>query len=207
MGALQARLVFAALLGITAAISYNALYLQDGLHPAPISSEKRAAERARATVTPAAKRRPKAPAVANARKAQASSPDTVRAIQRELPPSQALYRSSEEFTSEVTSAMRNGRMQDIRHRYRRSLNVLILEDVQFFSGKRATQIELFHTIEHLITRGKTVVLSADRPLREIEKLDRKLASRMVSGLVASIAPPELATRTAILRDKAAGGFP
>ena len=128
-----------------------------------------------------------------------------RAIQRELPPSQALYRSSEEFTSEVTSAMRNGRMQDIRHRYRRSLNVLILEDVQFFSGKRATQIELFHTIEHLITRGKTVVLSADRPLREIEKLDRQLASRMVSGLVASIAPPELETRTAILRDKAAGG--
>jgi chromosomal replication initiator protein len=128
-----------------------------------------------------------------------------RAIQRELPSSEALYRSSEEFTSEVTSAMRSGRMQDIRHRYRRSLNVLILEDVQFFSGKPATQIELFHTIDHLITRGKTVVLSADRPPREIEKLDRKLASRMVSGLVASIAPPELETRTAILRDKAAGG--
>ncbi len=127
-----------------------------------------------------------------------------RAIERELS-SPTVYRSSEEFTTEVTSAIRSGRMQDIRHRYRRSLNVLILEDVQFLSGKRATQIELFHTLDHLISHGKTIVLSGDRPPREIEDLDGKLASRMVSGLVARIAPPELRTRTEILREKAAGG--
>ena len=127
-----------------------------------------------------------------------------RAIQRELS-SHAIYRSSEEFTTEVTTAIRSGRMQDIRHRYRRSLNVLILEDVQFFSGKRATQIELFHTIDHLISHGKTVVLSGDCLPREIEELDGKLASRMAAGLVARIAPPELLTRTEILREKAAGG--
>ena len=127
-----------------------------------------------------------------------------RAIQRELS-AHAVYRSSEEFTTEVTSAIRSGRMHDIRHRYRRSLNVLILEDVQFLSGKRATQIELFHTLDHLISHGKTVVLSGDRPPLEIEELDGKLASRMVSGLVARIAPPELHTRTEILREKAAGG--
>ncbi|MEE9279620.1 MAG: DnaA/Hda family protein [Myxococcota bacterium] len=127
-----------------------------------------------------------------------------RAIQRELV-TDSVYRSSEEFTSEVTSAMRSGRMHEIRHRYRRSANVLILEDVQFLAGKPATQVELFHTIEHLISRGKTVVLSADRAPRDIEKLDEKLTSRMVTGLVARIAPPELETRTAILREKAAGG--
>ncbi len=127
-----------------------------------------------------------------------------RAIQHELS-AQAVYRSSEEFTTEVTSAIRSGRMHEIRHRYRRSLNVLILEDVQFLSGKRATQIELFHTVDHLISHGKTVVLSGDRLPREIEDLDGKLASRMVSGLVARIEPPELLTRTEILRAKAAGG--
>ncbi len=127
-----------------------------------------------------------------------------RAIQRELSES-AVYRSSEEFTSEVTSAIRSGRMHEIRNRYRRQANVLILEDVQFLSRKRATQIELFHTIDHLISRGKTVVLPADRPPRENEELDGQLASRMVTVLLARITPPERDTRRAILREKAAGG--
>ena len=75
---------------------------------------------------------------------------------------EAVYRSSEEFTGEVTQAMRGGQMEGVRRRYRRSLNVLILEDLQFLEGKRATQLELFHTLDHLITHGKSVVLSADR---------------------------------------------
>ena len=64
----------------------------------------------------------------------------------------ALYRSSEEFTSEVTQAIRSGEMQRVRQRYRRSANVLILEDVQFLVGKQATQVELFHTLDHLLGR-------------------------------------------------------
>jgi chromosomal replication initiator protein len=127
-----------------------------------------------------------------------------RAIRRELRGG-AIYRSSEEFTTEVVRAMRGGEMEPLRQRYRRSLNVLILEDVQFFNGKRATQVELFHTLDHLLSHGKAVVLSADSPPHEIAGLDPNLKSRMSSGLVAYITPPELETRRAILREKAAAG--
>ncbi len=127
-----------------------------------------------------------------------------RAIRRELR-ERVVYRSSEEFTTEFTGAMRAGQMDPLRQRYRRSLNVLILEDVQFLTGKRATQVELFHTLDHLLSHGKTVVLSADCPPHEIAGLDAKLTSRMSSGLVACIAPPGLETRRAILREKAAAG--
>ncbi len=96
-------------------------------------------------------------------------------------------------------------MEPVRRRYRRSLNVLVLEDVQFLAGKRATQVELFHTLDHLISHGKRVVLSADRPPHELEGLDPGLRSRIAAGLVARLGPPDLATRSAILREKAAGG--
>ncbi|MFI5317532.1 MAG: chromosomal replication initiator protein DnaA [Myxococcota bacterium] len=117
----------------------------------------------------------------------------------------ALYRSSEEFTSEVTEALRAGQMPRIRQRYRRQANMLILEDVQFLAGKRATQAELFHTLDHLVGHGRTVVLSADRGPSELDELDPKLRSRMASGLVARIGPPEAETRRSILRERAAGG--
>ena len=119
--------------------------------------------------------------------------------------SAALYRSSEEFTTEVTEALRAGQMPRIRQRYRRQANVLILEDVQFLAGKRATQVELFHTLDHLISHGRTVVLSADRQPSELDEIDLKLRSRMASGLVARIGPPESQTRRAILRERAARG--
>ena len=127
-----------------------------------------------------------------------------RAISSQLG-SAALYRSSEEFTTEVTEALRAGQMPRIRQRYRRQANLLILEDVQFLVGKRATQIELFHTLDHLIAHGRGVVFSADRGPAELDELDPKLRSRMASGLVARIAPPEAATRRAILRERAARG--
>jgi len=117
----------------------------------------------------------------------------------------ALYRSSEEFTTEVTEALRAGQMPRIRQRYRRQANLLILEDVQFLGGKRATQVELFHTLDHLVSSGRTVVFSGDRAPSELEEIDPKLRSRMASGLVARIAPPEAETRRAILRERAARG--
>jgi len=116
-----------------------------------------------------------------------------------------VYRSSDEYTSEVTRAMRSGQMDALRQRYRRSLNVLILEDIHFFAGRRATQIELFHTLDHLLSHGKAVVLSSECPPNEVKGLDPRLASRMSSGLIAQIAAPALKTRRAILREKAAGG--
>jgi chromosomal replication initiator protein len=119
--------------------------------------------------------------------------------------SAVLYRSSEEFTSEVTHAIRAGEMQRVRQRYRRAANVLILEDVQFLANKQATQIELFHTLDHLLAAGRIVVLSADRAPVELEGVDPKLRSRMASGLVACIEPPDLETRRAILRERAARG--
>ncbi len=116
-----------------------------------------------------------------------------------------VYRSSEEFTSEVTQSLRAGQMSQVRHRYRRAANVLILEDVQFLEGKRATQVELFHTLDHLLAHDRPVVFTANRPPHEIAGLDPALRSRMGSGLVARISPPELETRRAILREKAASG--
>lgn len=116
-----------------------------------------------------------------------------------------LYRSSEEFTTEVTQGIRSDRMPAVRHKYRRAANLLILEDLQFLAGKKATQSELFHTLDHLVGRGRRVVLTADRPPHELEGIDPRLASRLASGLVARIGPPEHETRRAILRSKAAAG--
>jgi len=115
-----------------------------------------------------------------------------------------VYRSSEEFTSEVTGAMRSGGMEAIRHRYRRAHNVLILEDVQFLVGKKATQVELFHTLEHLARTGKSAVLSCEKHPRELD-LDAKLVSRLTSGLIARIGQPDAAMQLQILRGKAASG--
>jgi chromosomal replication initiator protein len=131
-----------------------------------------------------------------------------RAIQRTLRGDGregVVYRSSEEFTSEVTQAMRAAQMPQVRQRYRRTANVLILEDVQFLEGKRATQEELFHTLDHLIERDRLVVVTSSRPPHELGGLDPGLRSRLGSGLVAVIAAPELSTRHQILRERAARG--
>ena len=127
-----------------------------------------------------------------------------RAIQGSLGTA-STYRSAEGFTTEVTEGIRGREMHKVRRRYRRSRNVLVLEDVQFLAGKRQTQIELFHTLDHLIETGCPVVLSGDRPPLEIPDLDAELASRMAAGLVARIASPELPARRQILREKAARG--
>jgi chromosomal replication initiator protein len=126
-----------------------------------------------------------------------------RAIEQSCP-ERALYRSSEQFTIEVTAAMRGGAMDGIRHRYRRVSNLLILDDIQFLEGKPATQAELFHTIEHLLAKGRSIVVSADRPLQELD-LDPKLRSRLGSGLIARIGVSDIEMARGILRAKAAHG--
>jgi chromosomal replication initiator protein len=126
-----------------------------------------------------------------------------RSIERAVPG--AIYCSAEEFTSEVTAALRSGQLERVRQRYRKSANLLIIEDVQFLPGKRATQVELFHTLDHLMQRGKSVVLTADRPPSEIPGLDEQLASRMSGGLIARIGAPDSSTCRRILAEKAARG--
>ena len=119
----------------------------------------------------------------------------------------ALYASAESFTSELMAAIRSNETPAFRRRYRRECDLLVLEDVQFFAGKNATQLELFHTVEHLRLVGARVVLTADRLPRDIARLDARLASQLASGLVAEMDPPDRELRRDILRDRAArGGF-
>ncbi len=121
----------------------------------------------------------------------------------------AVYASAESFTSEFLSSVRDktgkAGMKEFKRRFRENCNLLVVEDIQFLSGKTATQLEIFHTIEHLLDAGCRVMLTADRLPREIANLDARLASRMTSGLVAEIEPPDAQVRRRILRAKAAAG--
>jgi len=117
----------------------------------------------------------------------------------------AVYASAESFTSGLTSSIYTRQTSGFKRRFRDDCDLLIIEDIQFFQGKVATQLELFHTIEYLRLVGKNVVLTADRLPRDLPKLDPRLSSEMSSGLVAMIEPPDSQLRREILRAKAARG--
>ncbi len=116
-----------------------------------------------------------------------------------------VYASAEGFTSQLMTSIRGQSTRDFKRRYRTDCDLLVIEDVQFLEGKAATQLELFHTIEHLRMVGRNVVLTGDRLPRDIPRLDPRLSSEMASGLVAMIEPPDASLRREILRDKAAAG--
>lgn len=113
-----------------------------------------------------------------------------------------LYVSSEQFTNEVVSALRHQRMEEFKGKYR-NLDLLLLDDVQFFENKGSTQEELFHTISALYEGQKQIVLSSDRPPKEIKAVTDRLRSRFGMGLIADIQPPEFELRMAIIQKKAA----
>ncbi len=111
-----------------------------------------------------------------------------------------IYVSSEKFTVEFVDAIQSDRISEFSSFYR-SMDLLIVDDVQFFSGKEKTQDNFFHTFNELHQIGKQLVLSSDRPPKELKGLDDRLLSRFQWGLTADIQPPDLETRIAILKKK------
>jgi len=112
-----------------------------------------------------------------------------------------LYVSSERFTTEFVQSIQRNRISEFSMFYRQ-IDLLIVDDVQFFSGKEKTQEEFFHIFNALHQSGKQIVLSADRPPREIQGIEERLLSRFQWGLSADVQPPGLETRIAILQRKA-----
>lgn len=112
-----------------------------------------------------------------------------------------LYVSSEQFTNEVVAAIRHERMADLKEKYR-NLDLLLLDDVQFIAGKEATQTEFFYTFNALYEKQKQIVISCDRPPREISDITDRLRSRFNMGLIADIQPPDTETKIAIIYKKA-----
>ncbi|MDD5415454.1 MAG: chromosomal replication initiator protein DnaA [Candidatus Daviesbacteria bacterium] len=111
-----------------------------------------------------------------------------------------IYSSSERFMNDYVGAIQTHKMGDLRIKYR-SPDVLLVDDIQFFSGREGTQEEFFHTFNELVGKNSQIVLTSDRPPHEIAKLEDRLKSRFAGGLMIDIQAPDFDTRVAILRSK------
>ena len=123
-------------------------------------------------------------------------------IQDRNPAAKIAYIKGDEFTIQMVKAIKEGTTEDFRTRYR-NVDLFLVDDIQFIAGKQSTQEEFFHTFNNIYEAGHQIVITSDRPPLEMSLLDDRLRTRFEGGLMADIQPPDLETRMAITRNKAA----
>jgi len=129
-------------------------------------------------------------------------------VLEERPDARIIYVSAERFTNEFISSIQHHKMDEFRARYRSSCDVLLVDDIQFLAGREQTQEEFFHTFNALHSLDRQIVVTSDKYPQSLERMEERLVSRFSWGLVADIQVPELETRVAIVRNKAAAeAFP
>jgi chromosomal replication initiator protein len=122
-------------------------------------------------------------------------------IKKKKPDVKIIYIKGEDFTNQLIESLKQGAMPMFRNKYR-SCDVLLIDDIQFIAGKTSTQEEFFHTFNALFEERKQIILTSDRPPREIKTLEERLKTRFEWGLIADIQPPDLELRIAIFKKKA-----
>ena len=125
-----------------------------------------------------------------------------QSIHEKNPATKIAYIKGDEFTNQMVASLREGTAEDFRQKYR-NVDLFLVDDIQFIAGKQSTQEEFFHTFNNIYEAGHQIVITSDRPPMEMNKLDDRLLTRFEGGLMADVQPPDMETRIAIIRNKAA----